>query len=271
MERILLVDGDPLVYRFAHQHQKAVRWDAETWSYIGDESGAKRSIRLWFDTLKERLGADEVRVYLSDPQFNWRHAILPSYKGNRAAWKEFVFGHDELAIPKPGPQRPMLYRTLRDHLVEDYGAYFLPSLEADDVLGIASTAPPDGNMRIIVSPDKDMKTVPGFLFNPDQAKIGVSAISVADANWNHLYQTLVGDSVDNYGGCPQVGPKRALSILPEKGRDWRAEHGWTCVVDAYKKAGLGEEEALVMARVARVLRWGEYEKDTNQVSLWEPV
>ena len=39
---------------------------------------------------------------------------------------------------------------------------------------------------------------------------------------------------------------------------------------AYAKAGFGEDYALTMARLARILRDGEYDFNTKKVNLWEP-
>jgi DNA polymerase-1 len=44
---------------------------------------------------------------------------------------------------------------------------------------------------------------------------------------------------------------------------------WEAVKGAFKKAGFGEQEALCQARVARILRSGEYDKKTGNVKLWQ--
>ena len=42
------------------------------------------------------------------------------------------------------------------------------------------------------------------------------------------------------------------------------------VLAAYEKAGLGPDYALTMARLARILREGEYDFDKEEVKLWIP-
>ena len=79
-----------------------------------------------------------------------------------------------------------------------------------------------------------------------------------------FFQTLVGDSVDNYKGCPGIGPKKATELLLSKGVKWQT------IIDAYDKAGLSEDHALVQARVARILRYNDYDHDKQEVKLWEP-
>ena len=79
---------------------------------------------------------------------------------------------------------------------------------------------------------------------------GIIEVTEEDANYNHLLQALTGDAVDGYSGCPGIGIKRASRLLD-------ADASWDSVIAAYDKAGLTEEDALVQARVARILRHGE--------------
>jgi DNA polymerase-1 len=74
-------------------------------------------------------------------------------------------------------------------------------------------------------------------------------------------QTLTGDRVDGYPGCPGIGPARAEKIV---------DGGWDAVVDTYAKAGLNESVALVQARMAYILRKGDYIKSSSRVRLWTP-
>jgi DNA polymerase-1 len=87
----------------------------------------------------------------------------------------------------------------------------------------------------------------------------VSEITEAEADRTHLIQTLTGDRTDGYPGCPGIGEKRAEAI---------ADGGWSAVVESYEKAGLGEEYALTQARMAYILRHGDYKRGT--VRLWTP-
>ena len=63
---------------------------------------------------------------------------------------------------------------------------------------------------------------------------------------------------------PGIGPKKANNLLEgQKPADY-----WGIIVQAYKAVGLTEEDALVQARVARILRCEDYEK--GGVKLWNP-
>ena len=87
------------------------------------------------------------------------------------------------------------------------------------------------------------------------------------ANFHFYKQVLTGDAVDNYKGCPGIGVKRALDLLEEP---LTAEEYWSQIVTAYNKAGLTEEDAIIQARMARILRNDDYDYDKQEVKLWEP-
>jgi DNA polymerase-1 len=159
-------------------------------------------------------------------------------------------------------------------------------------MGIVATDPTRADERIIVSADKDMKGVPGKLYRPqDQhgATPRIEEISVEEADRFHLWQTIVGDMTDGYGGLPGAGPYAATPLLegvgwesffhtfrsgPRKCRQelrWRrVEKGspWAAIVSAYEKAGLTEADAIKQARLARILRYDEW--DGRSPRLWSP-
>ena len=58
-----------------------------------------------------------------------------------------------------------------------------------------------------------------------------------------------------------VGAKKILE---------KAEDPWTVILEAYIKAGLTEEDAIRNARLARILRPGEYNSTTKEPILWTP-
>jgi len=117
------------------------------------------------------------------------------------------------------------------------------------------TANPD---TIIWSEDKDLLTIPAKHWIDGK----VVTISEEEAKYNFYYQTLVGDSTDNYKGCPSVGSVTANKLLSQ-------DCSWDSVVDAFKSKGLSEEVALENARLARILHNGEYDTDTAEVKLWQ--
>jgi hypothetical protein len=249
--RTLLIDADVVAYKAAASVEVATDWGDGYWTWHCDERLVKDAVETQIDAAMDLLGGHAYKLCLTDSVGNFRKAILPTYKGNRASTK-----------------RPLVLRAIREWMIEDLGAYFRPGLEGDDCMGILATVK-GGGERVIVSIDKDMKTVPG-LFCRDPSTSGIIEISEAEADYWHLFQTLTGDTTDGYSGCPGIGPKKAEAILSP----WDAEVDiptmWKQVVKTYEKAGLSEAEALVQARVARILRASDYDFTNKRPVLWTP-
>ena len=65
-------------------------------------------------------------------------------------------------------KKPCGYKRVIRELEKEYEVIRMDTLEADDALGIYATQNP-GNM--IVSPDKDMKQIPGSLYNLEEVTL----------------------------------------------------------------------------------------------------
>jgi DNA polymerase-1 len=235
----LLIDTDILLYKVSIAVEEAIDWGEDLWTLHGDLRQAKQLAAAEIEELKTDLKADRVILTLTDPKKNWRHTVMPTYKSNRR-----------------GRRKPVVFVPLREYLEESYETATYPTLEADDVMGIMAN-----DSTIIVSDDKDLKSIPGKLFQPSSKDF--LEITPDEADRFHLTQTLTGDTVDGYGGCPGIGPVKADRILQDG--------TWDEVLTAYTKAGLGKREALKQARVARILRSGEYNIKTGKVKLWNPI
>jgi 5'-3' exonuclease len=267
-----------VAFKLASANQETYRWDDDTTSvFVQDLDDVKPKVDELLLSYKEALKADDMIVCLSCPhEENFRLGILPSYKGNR----DYA-------------NRPQLLGPVKRYLAEAYRTYERPTLEADDVMGILSTHPRlIPGKKIIVSEDKDMKTIPGWLYNP-RKDYSARHISEDAADYWHLYQTLIGDATDHYSGCPGVGPDTATTILngaigrvmyehvfqrgPRKGtveRRYREETFdcmWRAIVSWYESKELTEEDALVQARVARICRASDYDFKNKEVKLWTPT
>jgi DNA polymerase-1 len=235
-DTLILYDADILVYQIGFSAQQVL--DFEEWAFpVGDKKLAGGLLKNEVRKLRKRFGKAKVIFCLSDPEKNFRKKILPTYKGNRGL----------------GGQRPLLFDWIRAWFSEHGHVECWPTLEADDVMGILATR--EGGT--IVSVDKDMKCVPCTLVNPTTWE--AEEVTEEAADRFHLFQTLTGDAVDNYKGLPGVGPVKAEKIL--------VEGTWKEVLNAYKAAGLKRKDALVQARVARILRDTDYD---GKVKLWKP-
>ena len=237
--KTLVLDADIIAYQCASAAETPIRWDEDCWTLHAFESDVEQRINNFIDNLQEQTGIKQVAAAISDTK-NFRKEVAPYYKENR---KDI--------------RRPMLLRYAKDYLASEFDGRTLPNLEADDVLGMYASAGPE---YVIWSTDKDLLTVPGLMVIDGVVKEN----SVEEADYNFFKQTLMGDMVDNYPGCPKVGPKTAEKILLGQ------EDMWGAVVEAYQRAGLNTAVALENAHLARILRTGEYDYDTNQPILWQP-
>ena len=114
---------------------------------------------------------------------------------------------------------------------------------------------------MIVSPDKDMRQIPGKLYNLDE----VFTVSKEEgAKW-HLIQTLAGDQTDGYPGVPGIGVKRAEALFKKEGYSWKT------VKKAFADKGYTNLTALVNARLARILTADDYDFKKQEPILWTPT
>lgn len=251
MKTYLLDDADILAFKVSQNSQSEYEWEEGEVTTSADLEAACEKADKHLANLKEELDADEIIVCLSDDYVNFRKTVLPTYKAKRKNSK-----------------RPEVLYEVKDYLFENYRSYRKDTLEADDVMGILATHPSIlKGKKIIVSEDKDMKTIPGYLYNPDHPELGVQQIGSHQANWFWMLQTLMGDTTDGYSGCPLIGVKKAEKILEPF---VHLEEMWEAVVETYELKGLTEEDALVQARCARILRHGDYDYKEKKVKLWTP-
>ena len=245
-----LIDADMLVFQIAAACEEPTHWGDDIWTLHSDAREAISKAEEKIESILEASGCDRAIMCFSDPTGRyWRHDLEPNYKGHRDS------------------RKPVCYWPLREHLCDEYDHYVRPGLEADDVIGILATnkkvVP---GYKVIVSGDKDFKTIPAPFLNLDKLDQEVTeAQSLETADYWHLYQTLTGDTTDGYPGCPGVGPVKAEKILNQAEGPW-----WDAVIEAFSKAGLDEHEALRQARLARICRASDYDFRNKKVKLWTP-
>lgn len=244
-----LIDGDMVAFRVAAGCDTVIAWDDLIYSTHIDIETAQRLIRNEVERIMEATGADAVRFAVSARR-NFRYDLYPEYKGNRK-----------------GTRKPTGLGDLLQFGIDTFNGFRKDGLEADDILGIWQTRSPKGS-TVIVSGDKDLRTVPGKHYNPLKPGEGITTVSQAQADRTHMLQTLTGDTVDNIPGCPKCGPVTAEKILPPLGT--HLVDLWEAVVDHYIKMGLAPEHALLNARLTRILQSSDYDFETGTVIYWEP-
>jgi DNA polymerase-1 len=238
---VLLIDGDLYAYRACAAAEEEIDWGDDVWSLATDLRQAKDIFEDFIQTTCDRLKSDTYVVCMSDKD-NFRKLVDPAYKGGRKKLR-----------------KPVGYAEFLNWIEDTYWWFRHPLLEADDILGIVATAP--GHKTIMVSDDKDLRSVPGKLYRPMSEEL--ITISQAEADLWFYTQTLTGDVTDGYAGCPTVGAKTAEKILGPAPT-------WNTVVNAYQKQKLGADHAVQQARLARILRYEDWNAEEGSVKLWEP-
>lgn len=162
-------------------------------------------------------------------------------------------------------EKPAAYWPVIEMIEAEFRVQRIEGLEADDVMGILATSDKlQGS--VIVSIDKDMRTIPGWLLNPSKDD-RPRKVSHWQANHFWMFQTLIGDRVDGYPGCPGIGEVKATRLLESCTNLGQA---WDVVVRAFYDAGKDEYDALLQSRLARILQRGDYDKEKGTIRLWHP-
>lgn len=250
-ERVLIIDGDLIAYRFAAageqrsvvvKHIKSQKervfknrttfkdflaeknyeyieadYVIEDIQTVGSKDFTLGTIKKFFDRLKEETWADRIEVYIgSGDTFRHKLALPSGYKSNRV---------DNL--------RPILLDDTRHYLKLKYGAKVVPagSLEVDDVTTIRSYEElAKGNDPILVSNDKDAQQSSGIQVlnwqkDPWELKLiptvgslyKEKAVVKGDGLMFLALQTLSGDTADAYCGYDlsnvKYGPTKAMKAL----------------------------------------------------------
>lgn len=242
----LLIDADGFLYRSTAAAEYEGDWGDGIFVASTNINQAKEMFLSQIASVCTELEAteDDCIFVISGAQ-NFRKDLDPTYKSHRK-----------------GTRKPLGYLALTDWMRERYEGRVVvqPLLEADDYMGILATRPgaPDS---IIVSDDKDMKTIPGTLFRLGQ----LSTIDELEADRYWMLQTLMGDPADGYKGCPGIGPVKAEKVVSKPGVLWDN------VRREFLKAGMTEDYAVLQARLARILRYTDWDSERKQPLLWTPT
>ena len=236
----LLIDADYIVYKACAACETEIDFGNDVIVVTSRFSEVMETIESNLYDIASDLGCFDDFILFFSSSRNFRKLLYPAYKGHR------------------NRKKPCGYRRAINQLKKDHHVIIHPFLEADDAIGIYATRHP-GN--IVVSPDKDMRQIPGDLFDLSD---GVITITPEEAERWHLIQTMSGDQTDGYSGIPGIGVKRAAALLDKEGCTWDT------VVKAYKAKGLSEDDALLNARLAKILHNEHYDAGRKQILYWTP-
>lgn len=286
----ILIDGDVLIHTSATAAQQEVCGDDHGWEWELTTDMrvatmiAKKLLKRW---VEECLVIDySLAIAVScAAEGNFRKILNPGYKSNREKMR-----------------KPLGLKQLREWVLrgdpKDEDRPWKPmtkaSLEADDILGILATKPKRKSETIIVSIDKDLTTIPGRMLHlrPGKEDNVLVDTSLEDADRFFYAQCIAGDSVDGFAGAKGFGIDSAYKLLdkgvglvpydhtlkggPNKGKvvtryqEVDMSNPWDIVKSCYQSAGQTEKDALLNARMARILRWQDYDHKQQRPILWYP-
>jgi DNA polymerase-1 len=201
---LILVDGSSYLYRAFHAMPSFN-------NSKGFPTGAIYGVANMLRKLLADYQPEHIAVVFDAKGKTFRDDLYSAYKANRSAM----------------PSDLVLQIEPIHKIVKAMGLPILmvDGVEADDVIGtLAKQAAAAGKSTLISTGDKDLaqlvdshvtlvNTMTDTYLTPSTVteKFGVPPTLIVD------YLTLVGDSVDNIPGVPQVGPKTAVKWLTEYG------------------------------------------------------
>lgn len=239
---MILVDADMYLFKSVAATEREIDWGDDIWSLYTDLKLAKELFFDQLDTFKEELNDDDVILCISSKE-NFRREVDGSYKAARKKTR-----------------KPVGYAALLDWAQHTFRCFMKSGLEADDCMGILATKPENVGKSIIVSDDKDMMSIPAKLYRPRSNE----RLDISDKEADRFFYTqcLIGDPTDGYAGLKGCGPKTAAKILGSR-------PDWSLVERAYTSAGFTREDALTQARLARILRWEDWDDKANKPILYK--
>ncbi len=209
MEKLFLLDVYALVYRSYYAFIKKPR--------INSKGQNTSAIVGFLNTLHEVL-TREKPAYLAvalDHGPSFRHALYPAYKAQREAQPE--------DITRAMPLLRQCLAALRIPCLQVAG------YEADDIIAtVACHAAQQGVAAYMLTLDKDFGQVVAdniFVYRPRHAggydTLDAAAVcakyDIASPRQIVDLLALMGDTADNYPGCPGVGEKTAAQLIRQYG------------------------------------------------------
>jgi DNA polymerase-1 len=209
MKKLFLLDAYALIFRSYYALIRAPRINSK---------GLNTSAIMGFVNTLNEIITKENPDYLGvafDLDKTFRHEAYPAYKAQREATPEDI----KLSVP---------------YIKDILRAFNIPILEvsgfeADDVIGtIAVKAGAQGIQTYMLTPDKDYGQLVRenvFMYRPRHGG-GYEILGTKDIAEKYGIQSheqvidllaLMGDSADNFPGCPGVGEKTAAKLINEFG------------------------------------------------------
>ena len=143
----LLIDADVLAFEAAVVAEESIEWKDEMWTVHADMALAKARVVNRVEEFKDMMKTNSVTMCLTD-RANFRRKLNPEYKANRSK-----------------SRLPIILRQVKQWIIEELDGQMWANLEADDIISILATDKEMDEETIIISIDKDFKSVPGIFYD----------------------------------------------------------------------------------------------------------
>ena len=208
MERIILVDGNNLLFRSYYA-------TAYNGNFMKNSKGFPTNALFGFTNMINKIVEEEkpTRMIVAfDKGKTFRHEKYDFYKGGRSETP------DELKLQFPIAKEMLGYMGIKYYEIDNY--------EADDIIGtfarlcneddnyVGTIVSSDKDLLQLISPQVDIKLLKQkdyirYNIESFRADYGIDPINIIDL------KALMGDASDNIPGVKGIGEKTALKLLHE--------------------------------------------------------
>jgi len=246
----VLFDYDSLIYGAVYKiasfgeikqwfkDQRSREWMEKEIVHLSINRLMQMNHRIFMEIEDTGIEIDLVEYYITTAKKPQRNEIYPQYKSHRKGNK--------------------WVRKVRAKLIEMEFAKTSDVWEADDLIGDDARGIPE-HKRMILSMDKDLKTIPGIHFDYYRPRLkdengdplldewgnrvqsdcrGLDVVTHAEAVTFFWKQMIMGDPGDGIKGIPRKGPKAAEKALYNQLIDYYPDIVKGMYVDHYGAEGL---------------------------------
>ncbi|MFA6863345.1 MAG: 5'-3' exonuclease H3TH domain-containing protein, partial [Dysgonamonadaceae bacterium] len=247
-KKLFLLDAYALIYRSFYAFIRNPR--------VNSKGFNTSAIFGFVNTLEEVLQKENpshIAVAFDPPGLTFRHEEFEDYKAQREKTPEDI----KLSVP------------IIKEIIEAYNIEVLQvdGYEADDVVGtIAKRANKDEFDVYMMTSDKDYAQLTEehiYIYKPRLGKSDVEILNdksvMKKYNLTHPTQMidllgLMGDASDNIPGCPNVGPKRAETLLNEFGSIENLLENTESLKGAVKKNVEENKEQIILSKYLATIK-----------------
>lgn len=216
------------------------KWKAEDFivedvaEQIGEVSWAVNALKQKMFAIKNSAPVKSVKFVIGGPHGNFRDTVarIQPYKGQRG-------------------DKPLLFNAIKKSILKHCsGDVIQPqtNIETDDLVSVylyEEIEKGEDSERAISSPDKDLKMCVGWQTDANDWNAPAHYVDDFTGFYNHCWQSLRGDSIDNIMGIPHGVPSVKERFGLRAGKGFGETAATKCLADCTTKEELAKRVAWV--------------------------